>query len=55
MEKKVNSPVNGAGLFYYHAAPMKASPLAAQMFYGQDAINTGAVKDSQGFYYRKAD
>ncbi len=55
MKKKVNTPVNGAGMFYYHAAPMKASPLAAQMFYGQGIVKTGAVKDSQGFYYRKTD
>ena len=55
MEKKVNSPMNGAGLFYYHAAPMKASPLAAQMFYGQGAVRKGTVKDFQGFYYRRID
>ncbi|BAK98948.1 hypothetical protein OBV_17500 [Oscillibacter valericigenes Sjm18-20] len=55
MEKKVNSPANGAGLFYYHAVPMEVSPLAAQMFYGRGAVRTEAVRDSQGFYYRKAD
>lgn len=55
MEKKVNTPFNGAGMFYYHAAPMKASPLAAQMFYGHDAVKTGAIKNPQGFYYRKKD